>query len=659
MKFKKRVMSAVMIVLMLCALSVSSALADDMKSQQSKENRVAILFTQDLHSRMEEFKVTDSKMIGGISRIKTAIDEKKSENPSTFVFDSGDFSMGTLYQTIYETEAAELTLLGRIGVDAVTFGNHEFDYRSEGVSNMLHSAIQNAQEDDTLTLPQLVVSNIDWGKNQTEDNKLVRTALEDYGSTEYTVIERNGVRVGVFGVMGEDSVACAPLCGIEFDGIVESSKRMVEQLKSENVDMIVCLSHSGTSPDPDKSEDELLAKEVPEIDVILSGHTHTTLEEPIISGNTIIASSGCYGKMLGELQLVPSENGRWELADYVLNPMDESVEKDAETEESLVSFREKIDHEYLAQFGYEMDQVIAENDVSFIQIEDLDQEIHEDTLGSLIADAYIYAVKEAEGEDYEPIDVAVVPAGVVRDTFQKGEITVSDVFNVSALGIGADRQTGYPLVSVYLTGAELKTVAEVDVSISPFMTTAQLFSSGMKWEYNPNRLILNRVTDIGLVPDYVGVEGKVSCDDVEEIDDSKLYRVVSGLYSAQMLGAVKDKSKGILSLVPKNKKGDAIEDFDQYIVHDQNGNEVKEWYALARYIDAFSENEEGVSVIPSRYSTVEGRKVKNDSKNIVELMRNPNKIACIVYAVIVVLVILLVLMIRFIYGKVNQKKKRG
>ena len=659
MKFRKRVMSAVMIVLMMCALSVSSVLADDKKVDQNDQKNVTILFTHDMHSRMEEYKGESSKMIGGISRIKTVIDQKKSENPATFVFDAGDFSMGTLYQTIYETEAAELTLLGRIGVDATTLGNHEFDYRSEGLSNMLHSAIRNATEDETLVLPKLLSANIDWNKNQTEDNKLVQTAFEDYGSTEYTVIERDGVRIGVFGVMGEDSVACAPLSGIEFDGIVEASKRAVEKLQNENVDMIVCLSHSGTSQDPDKSEDEILAEEVPEIDVIISGHSHTTLNDPIICGDTVIASSGCYGKTLGELQLVPSENGRWTLSGYALNAMDETVEKNEQVEQYLSDYREKINDEYLEQYGYTMDQVIAENDISFTQIEDIDKEIHEDTLGSLISDSYIYAVKEAEGDNYEPVDVAIVPVGVVRDTFQKGEITVSDVFNVSALGIGADRLTGYPLVSVYLTGKELKTIAEVDASISPLMPTAQLFSSGMKWEYNPNRLILNRVTDTGLVQDYTGNEDEVSYDQTEKIEDSKLYRVVSGLYSAQMLGTVNDKSKGILSITPKNKEGDAIEDFEQYIIHDQDGSEVKEWYALAEYIDSFSENKEGISVIPARYSVVEGRKVLNDSKNLIDLLKNPNKIAQIVYAIVIVLVIVLVLLIRFIWKRVKLKKKRG
>ncbi len=322
MNFRKRVRSAVLLVILLCSLSVGSVVAGE---SNEKQDTVTILFTHDIHSRLDEYKVQgtgeqeeagETVFAGGFARLKTRIDERRAANPATFVFDGGDFSMGTLYQTIYETQAAELTMLGRIGVDATTFGNHEFDYRAEGVSNMFRSAVRNAGEDEALTLPQFLTANIDWEKNDSKDNRMIRQALEDYGSKEYTVIEREGIRVGVYGVLGEDAEICAPESGIDFDDIVETSKRVVEELKKEDVDMIVCLSHSGTSEEEDASEDEILAEEVPEIDVIISGHTHTTLEEPIISGDTVIASAGSYGRNLGELELVPAENGRWKLAEY-------------------------------------------------------------------------------------------------------------------------------------------------------------------------------------------------------------------------------------------------------------------------------------------------------------------------------------------------------
>lgn len=661
MNFQKRVMSALLAVIMLCSLSVSSVLAEETSGEKSAD-AVTILFTHDIHSRLDEYKVSqndgeETVMMGGLARMKTKIDEVKEENPAAFILDAGDFSMGTLYQTIYETQAAELTMLGKLGVEATTFGNHEFDYRSVGLSSMFHSALRNAEEDETLQLPQFLIANIDWEKNQSEDNHLVQTALEDYGSKEYTVIEHDGIRMGVYGVLGKDAADCAPESGLVFEDIVETSKRIVEELQKEDVDMIVCLSHSGTNEDSKKSEDEILAKEVPEIDVIISGHTHTTLEEPIVSGNTVIASVGCYGKNLGELRLVSDGFGRWTLEKYQLHAMDETVEKDETVEAELDKYRKLIDEEYLSLYSYTMDQVLAENDIKFTPIDEFGMEHKEDTLGSLISDSYIYAVKEAEGEDYEPIDLAVVAAGVIRDSFAKGEITVSDAFNVSALGIGADRLTGYPLVSVYLTGAELKTVAEIDASISPLMEVAQLYPSGMTWTLNPNRMILNKVTEVYMAPDMVGEEAPVRLTDLEQIDDDKMYRVVSGLYSAQMLGAVEGQSKGILKITPKNAEGEVITDYEQYIIHDQNGAEVKEWYALASYVDSFSENEEGVSVVPERYAVSEGRKNIQNSRNPVELLKHPNKIALVLYGVILLIILLLVLVVRICYIKIRKKKK--
>ena len=90
------------------------------------------------------------------------------------------------------------------------------------------------------------------------------------------------------------------MAGVTFDDAVESAKSTAATLKNdENVDLVIALSHSGTSDDKSKSEDEIIAKKVPDIDVIISGHSHTTLVEPILVGDTIIGSAGEYGENLG------------------------------------------------------------------------------------------------------------------------------------------------------------------------------------------------------------------------------------------------------------------------------------------------------------------------------------------------------------------------
>ena len=623
----------------------------------SEEKEVQILFTHDMHSHLDPYKVNKDgaiEMVGGFAKLKTMVDEKREGHEATFLVDGGDFSMGTLYQTIYETEAPELTLMGKIGYDATTFGNHEFDYRSQGISNMLLAAKASADADPTLQLPALVSANIDWNKNTSDDNLLVKSAMETYGSTPYTIVERGGIKAGIFGVMGEDADACAPESGLEFEDIIETSKKVVNDLEKEDVDLIICLSHSGTFDDSDKSEDELLAQAVPQIDMIVSGHTHTRLDEPLQYGDTYIVSAGCYCENLGEIELTQKEDGRWKLKDYELTLLAAHVKEDPQIQSQLAEYKEQINNDYLSHFGYTFDQVIAENPVVFTQMDTFATQHKEDPLGSIIADSYVYAVQQAEGEDYEKVYVALSPSGAIRDTFQTGKVTVSDAFNVSSLGIGADRIPGYPLVSVYLTGKELNTTAEIDVSISKIMTTAQLYPSGLRWTYNPNRMFLNRVTDVEFMTNVPYSNGTK----FEEIEDDKLYRVVAGLYSAQMLGTVQDMSMGLLKIQPKDKDGNPITDFEKVIIHDQNGTEVKEWYALASYIDSMEENEQGISEIPAYYGSTENRKEEIDSKNPIELLKHPNKFAWMLYGVLALLILLVVLIVRWIVKKRKKKKNK-
>lgn len=621
---------------------------------RSQDKEVQVLFTHDMHSHLDPYKINKDgsiELVGGFAKLKTTVDAKKQEKEATFLVDGGDFSMGTLYQTIYETEAPELTLMGQIGYDATTFGNHEFDYRSEGLSNMLHSAKRKAEKNPDLKLPALVSANIDWDKNTSKDNFLVRSAMEHYGSTPYTIVERGGVRVGMFGVLGEDADSCAPESGLEFEDIVETSKEVVKDMKEEDVDMIICLSHSGTFEDADNSEDEILAQEVPEIDIIVSGHTHTRLDKPIQYGNTYIVSAGCYCENLGDIDLIQKEDGRWQLDTYELTPLTAQVKENQAITTQLASYKETINQDYLSHFGYTFDQVIAQNAVDFSQMDSFAMEHKEDPLGSIIADSYIHAVQQAEGDAYEKAHVALTPSGVIRDTFQTGNITVSDAFNVSSLGIGADRIPGYPLVSVYLTGKELKTIAEIDVSVSKIMPTAQLYPSGLRWTYNPNRMFLNRVTNVEFMTNVPYTNGK----ETEKIEDNKLYRVIAGLYSAQMLGTVQDMSMGLLKIQPKDKEGNPIQDFEKVIIHDQKGTEVKEWYALASYIDSMKENEAGISQVSSHYNDTENRKEEINSKNPIELLKNPNKFAWMLYGAIAIIILLIVFIVRWFLKRRKNK----
>ena len=612
---------------------------------------VGIVFTHDTHSHLNTFTTVVDGLeteLGGFARMNTLIEAQRAQNPDTLVIDGGDFSMGTLIQTVFETQAAELRMLGYLGCDVTTLGNHEFDYRSKGLANMLTSAQASGD-----AVPAMVVCNVDWdtmeAEGLTEGQQRLKDAFAAYGVSDYTVLEKGDVDIAVVGVFGKDALACAPTCELKFEDPIEAVKQTVADIKAnEDVDMIVCVSHSGTWEDESKSEDELLAKAVPDLDLILSGHTHTELEKPIQHGSTYVVSCGEYGKNLGELTLTQQANGRWAMSAYELIPITSDIAVHAATQQTIDSFMDTVDTDYLARFGYTKDQVLAENDIVFSTQKDLENIHEEHNLGDIIADAYVYAVENAADYDGVPVDLAVVPSGTVRDTYARGDITVEQVFNSFSLGIGADGVPGYPLISVYLTGREIRTAAEIDASVSDFMTTARLYCSGLNFTYNPHRLLLNKVTDVCLEDDGQRVA----------LEDDKLYRIVADLYSGQMLSAVTDMSYGILAIVPKYADGTPITDFEDVIIT-ENGRELKAWDSIARYMASFADTDgDGIANVPAYYSTTHGRKLVDTSRSPLALLKNPNKFTAVYAGLLAVAVLLIVLVVLLIRKLVKKARRR-
>lgn len=639
-----------LVVIWLIAVIVLPLMTGMQVWAKTEPKQLDILFTHDTHSHLNSFTTIvngEKKEAGGFAKLKTLIDEHKKVNSDTLVLDGGDFSMGTLVQTVYDTEAAELRMLGQIGCDVTTLGNHEFDYQSKGLADMLNAAKNSGD-----TVPSLVLCNVDWDAMEeaglSEGQKQIQSAFEKYQVKDYVVVQKGNIKIAVLGVFGKDALVCAPTCELVWKDPVKAAKQTVEKIKKkEKVDMIACVSHSGTWDEADKSEDEILAKEVPDIDLIISGHTHSQLDKPIQHGNTYIVSCGEYGKSLGTISMTQKDDGRWKATSYELIPVSDEVNLDETTQAKIDALMDTVDINYLAKFGYTRKEVLAENDIEFNSLDEMSTRHEELNLGDIISDAYVYAVENSDNYDGDPVDVAVVPSGTVRDTYAKGEITVEAVYNSFSLGIGKDGLAGYPLISAYLTGKELKLVAEIDASISDFMTTARLYCSGLNFTFNPHRMILNKVTDCYLT----GQDGKR-----EEIQDDKLYHVVTDLYTGQMLGSVMDISYGLLSIIPKDKEGNPIEDLEEYAIMEEN-QELKAWVAIARYMQSFDDTDgDGIANVSEYYATTHGRKVVENSRNLVQLLKNPNKFFMLMIGIVTVAVLIVLLLIFFI-RKVLRKRR--
>lgn len=599
-----------------------------------------VLFTHDLHSHFLPQTTEDGGESGGYARLKTAIDRERGEHPDALLLDGGDFSIGSLIQTLYTEQAAELRTMGALGYDATTAGNHEFDHTGLGFAQMLDAAVLSGE-----TVPALLMANYKPAKDNPHQLDIQRS-MAAYGVKDHMLLERGGATYGIFGLMGVDSHDCAPTSGFELGDAVENARRCVDALTEQGAEFIICLSHSGTDEREKKSEDEQLAKAVEGIDLIISGHTHTTLTEPIVVGDTYIVSAGPYCENLGSITLERLSDGSLRLADYHLTPIDETLREDEATAALVENWKSQVGSGYLARYGLTYDQVLTTSGFSLGTPEFGVQQ--GSALGELVSDSFLWAVEHLEADAPDVDAIAVTADGVLRAGLPAGEITTSMAFDVLSMGVGGDGTSGYPLVAVYLTGKELKAAVEVDASVPPLMPAAQLYMSGIRYSFNTHRMFFNRVTDARICRETTS--GIVDND----IQDDKLYRVVTGMYSAQMLSTVKSKSMGLLSLEPKDADGSPVTDFNTCILYDKNGNEIKEWYALAAYLQSFGE--EGV---PSGYSSPDGRKDVSRSWSPIQLLKNPNWITLVTLLVLALAVALVVFVVRQLVFAKRRRRYGG
>ena len=668
MKFRR--FSAFFLALLLAVLCVLpvGAVAEGCTQET---NVTTILFTHDLHSHFLPQSTAEGGESGGYARLKTVIDGERAMNPDALLVDGGDFSIGSLIQTLYTTQAAELRTMGAMGYDAVTIGNHEFDHKGVGFAEMLNSAkaaqtaamglLTDSQYPPrnleayqaqygplTLALPALLEANY-APADDNPDRAFIRSAMENYGVTDCVTLERGGVTYGLFGLMGVDSDECAPTSGFTRTDAAKAAKRCVETLKGEGAEIIVCLSHSGTGDSLASSEDEELAKAVDGIDVIVSGHTHSTLAEPLVVNDTYIVSSGPYCQNLGSLTFSWDDGGEKRLLDYRLIPIDETVAENPEIAGLVEQWKDMVGETYLARYGLTYDEVLTHTDYELTTPASAVQE--NNGLGTLVSDAFLWADRTLNAAYADsPHTVSVTADGVLRANLPAGDLTAAMAFDVLSMGVGEDGTSGFPLVAVYLTGKELKAAMEVDASVTPIMPAAQLYMSGANYAFNTKRMFFNRVYGAALTDVTFDESGT---GNAYEIDDNALYRVVTGMYSAQMLGTVKSKSMGLLSLEPKQANGTPVTDFADCILYDANGNELKEWYALAAYLEQFGEDG-----LPDRYADpANGCKQVSDSFAPGQLLAGWNGITWVVLGIVLLILALIFLLIRSLRRRSGGKSR--
>jgi 5'-nucleotidase len=259
--------------------------------------KLTILHTNDVHSRIDPFPANDPKFpnMGGVARRAAVIKKIRAQEENVLLFDAGDIFQGTPYFNMYGGEA-ELRLMSKMGYDAATIGNHDFDNGIEGLAKRLPD----------MTFPFL---NVNYNfENTPLENKILN----------YRIYKKGGIKTGVFGI------------GIELKGLVDTklfgntqyedpiihADRMSKILKNDfKCDLIICLSHLGYQYNTNKISDEILAKQSSNIDLIIGGHTHTFLNKPVSYMNNngkevLVAQVGWAGIRLGRIDYFFDAKGR-------------------------------------------------------------------------------------------------------------------------------------------------------------------------------------------------------------------------------------------------------------------------------------------------------------------------------------------------------------
>jgi len=617
-------------------VGVAIMLGDETTAVADQKKTFTILHTNDLHSNLigmapasdySPFTLNDDATRGGFARLATLIAkrrEARKEQGPVLILDGGDYSMGTAFAGATGATGGELQLLSLMGCDATTFGNHDFDLGPEVTAQSIAVAAKAGR------VPAVVASNTDFSANDPALVGLQRLDKEGV-VRRYIVIERAGLRFGIFGLLGKEAQFYTGGAGaVKFADPIESAQGVVKLLReAEKADVIVALSHGGVEKGKDgrftDGEDVRLPKAVPGIDVVIGAHSHTELHEAIIvNGRTPVVQTGKYGENLGEL-VINLEGGKLSVESYRLYPIDDTIVGERTIEDEIVKFKKTVTEVVFASRGYSIDQPLA------VAPQDIPNTFTDIAAGTILANFCTDAFRSAT-----KADIGFTANGMMRSGFTRGKTgiqTVYDVFAVAPLGAGVvDTTAGSTLVTGYFTGLELKSLLEFFLVDSP-AHPGEYFprASGMRFRYDLSRPKFDVVTAVELGD----LDHGYNAIDISGAG-TRLFSLTCPLMLGLIVMAIPKYTKGKLALAPKNQDGqplkskvEALHDprhdtpdllaptgtLDKSSVDTSTANgavrEIKEWQAMMDHLRALPAKSPGeLPIIPVDERAAEVRAIK-------------------------------------------------
>lgn len=651
-------------------------------SEESEEKAVdetytglRILFTNDLQDHVLPYKKAQDngevKTVGGYARLATAINTYKTED--SLLIDGGDFSTGTTFNALYESDAPDLTLMGMLGYDAVALGEKDFSYGVDTFTTMLSIAND---------APTIITGNLEYQESAV--GRTARASIRHFGGSEYKILEKAGLKVGIFPIVEETNVE-EITANVDYR---KYAKETVESLQTQGCDYIIAIAH-GTTHSID------FAKEIADvegIDTVLSScevDEITTLD----NAETNIISAGENGDYLGVLDINPNTKA---VDDYQLVSIDEAFENNETISNKVNEYNDKINGLLFSSYELGKDTSSAQNNYNFTSIDHYSSDLINNNTADLITDSYSYAYDEWYSEWYtewkanrrqmlkaaqslankedeaqaaeeaanqeetteeapveetteETVDPEATPESTpevelteaeqrvedisnmtpdikkvaiglvskkeIQGTFTKDSITATDAFNAVPGGVGSDGSIGESLILVFMKGSDLRTLCEYDVTVTRSDIEEngnQLFFSGLKYTYDDFRGDYNHVEEV-----YVdAVNGYYI-----PVKNNELYPVVTTYSLAKELLDLKTGSN-LDRITYYDENGGLIQSLSSHILTYEK-KEMKSYKAICDYVNQLERNKNGNSEIPSDYEIANVTKTCNTEFSLISYFKNP------------------------------------
>ena len=547
-------------------------------------------------------------VLGGYSRlaglINTIRQQQAANQIPVLLFDSGDFFMGTVYDmTAKDPQGpAALKYFTQMKYDAVTLGNHEFDWSDAGLALLLGNGVTNGG----FNVP-VVASNMTIPTSNSNDPAYGLQSLVNSGVIVNKKIIQlpYGVKVGVLGLLGPTADSLAPAAPpVTFNHAYSYIQQLVNNLINKDcVQVVIALSHGGINNPPSGStiptgDDVNLANNVTGINIICSGHYHTATPTAYVVGpsNTIIFEPGAYGEYLSRIDITYNYFlGKIVNYTYTLIPVNNTIAGDPAMQGIVSNYNTDLNYSLtpllaalLEPFGISLTTPPLTTPISYTSstLQNYTQPFPpsgtgESGLGDLSADALRNVANSLVPAGGSYYDFGVVENGVIRDGLfpskttlagEIGTITFADVYDALPLGISPDTNQpvpGYPLLSFYVTGADLRTICEASLTLGPPISDDYYLNfSGLKITYNPNLAkYLEGVTNVSVYspadPLCTGFTAKgqpiptsISPLPVDFTNTTKLYHGIVDLYAVELMGGVTAKLTGTpFTIIPRDENG--------------------------------------------------------------------------------------------------------